>query len=257
MQARTRQPAAGQNRPNSNECSESVDGQAQGRARVLLTALAFAAGCTDAVTYVALGHVFTANMTGNTVLLGIAIIAGSLTRIARSACALAGFCLGVALAARFIGPRRERLWPPRVTIALLGEALALATLAICAAVFGAAGGHLYWLLALSGVAMGVQSAAVQAVAVPGVATTYITGTLTGMIVGAVTAGRRDETQVERPTTQRLAAIIWITYLTAAIVGAAGSRAAGPQAIWIATAAALAVVAFARTHRHALATPGAE
>ena len=39
----------------------------------MLTSLSLAAGCVDAVGYLGLGQVFVANMTGNTVLLGLAI----------------------------------------------------------------------------------------------------------------------------------------------------------------------------------------
>src|SRR5215470_8216887 len=39
----------------------------------VLLALTFAAGCVDALSYLGLSHVFTANMTGNAVLLGLAI----------------------------------------------------------------------------------------------------------------------------------------------------------------------------------------
>ncbi|MGH2864343.1 MAG: YoaK family protein [Solirubrobacteraceae bacterium] len=254
MRERQREPAARHRRADLHEHRRSPEEQGRLRARALLTALALAAGCSDAVTYVSLGHVFTANMTGNTVLLGIAIIAGSAVGVARSACAVVGFCLGVALAARGIGARRGRLWSRRVTIALLAEALTLAALASWAAVLGTAGSQVYWMIALSGVAMGAQSAAVQAVAIPGVATTYITGTLTGAVAAAAAGTGKGETQLESPATQRLAAAIWITYLAAAIAGAAGARVAGAQAIWIAAAAVVGVVGVAFRHRHALATP---
>jgi uncharacterized membrane protein YoaK (UPF0700 family) len=233
---------------------EAGKGKAQARARALLGALAFAAGCTDAITYVALGHVFTANMTGNTVLLGIAVIAGSTTRIARSACAVAGFCLGVALAARFIGQRGQRLWPGRVTAVLLGEAAALAALAATAAALGTAGAHIYWLIALSGMAMGAQSAAVQAVAVPAVATTYITGTITSLIAGSVVRHGWSEPGAEQHSRLRLAAAIWIAYIAAVLAGAAATRAIDAQAVWIATSVVLAVAGAAFRYRRELAAP---
>jgi uncharacterized membrane protein YoaK (UPF0700 family) len=217
----------------------------QRQARLLLVTLAVVAGCTDAVTYVSLGHVFTANMTGNTVLLGIAFVTGSTARVLRSASALAGFCLGVALAAGFIGPGQHRLWPLRVTLALVAETAILAALAVSAAATTAHAGRVYWLIALSGVAMGAQSAAVRAIAVPGVATTYITGTLTRLV--ASTFDRADEARSQATDTRRLGAAIWCVYLLAAVVGAAAARASGPQAIWIAagTVALVAVIALLR------------
>jgi uncharacterized membrane protein YoaK (UPF0700 family) len=57
----------------------------------LLLALAFAAGYIDALSYLGLSRVFTANMTGNTVLLGIVLADFDGVAIARSSLALAGF----------------------------------------------------------------------------------------------------------------------------------------------------------------------
>jgi hypothetical protein len=45
-----------------------------------LPALAWVGGSLDAISYLALGHVFTVNMTGNTVLLAMALGAGDLGR---------------------------------------------------------------------------------------------------------------------------------------------------------------------------------
>jgi hypothetical protein len=77
-------------------------------------ALAFAAGRPDAVTYLVMGAVFTADMTGNTVLLGIALITAAGTRAARSACALGGFCVGVLLATRLSAGGQLGAWRPKI-----------------------------------------------------------------------------------------------------------------------------------------------
>jgi uncharacterized membrane protein YoaK (UPF0700 family) len=72
-------------------------------ARTLLL-LTFTAGLVDAVSYLALGHVFTANMTGNIVLLGFGIAgSGGLPVVAplvSLAAFLVGACAGGALARR-------------------------------------------------------------------------------------------------------------------------------------------------------------
>ena len=71
-----------------------------GGARVLmgrdamLTSLSLAAGCVDAVGYLGLGQVFVANMTGNTVLLGLAIGQVGGRGVLHAGTALAGFVLG-------------------------------------------------------------------------------------------------------------------------------------------------------------------
>ena len=154
----------------------------------LLVLTAFAAGGVDALSYVGLGHVFTANMTGNTVLLGLAL--GRVEGLAslRSLAALAGFALGVAAGALIV-ERGDRTSAVRRTVALEGAILAALAAAWLAAGAEPSSGGLYGLIALSAVAMGIQSAAIRRVGVGGVATTYITGTLTGLVDGVV-AGLR-------------------------------------------------------------------
>ena len=144
-----------------------------GREASLLLALASAAGFIDAVTYLGLGRVFTANMTGNTVLLGVAAAEGSSSDVLRALVALGGFCLGGAAGMAWMGERDGSwAWLTRWVFAL--ETLALAALL---AVWQSAGaGSLRLLLvALSGVAMGAQSAAVRISNVPGVNTTGTVG----------------------------------------------------------------------------------
>src|SRR5215475_12485746 len=62
----------------------------------LVLLLAFTAGCVDAISYLGLAHVFTANMTGNTVLLGLSTAQAQWPAALRSAAALAGYLVGVA-----------------------------------------------------------------------------------------------------------------------------------------------------------------
>jgi uncharacterized membrane protein YoaK (UPF0700 family) len=63
----------------------------------LLLALMFAAGAVDAFSYLGLGRVFTANLTGNIVLMGIAVGQGNALSTIRSGLALVGFTVGVVL----------------------------------------------------------------------------------------------------------------------------------------------------------------
>ena len=93
----------------------------------MLCLLAWAAGIVDAVSYLGLGRVFTAMMTGNTVLLALAIGQGESMAIVRSALALAGFSVGAATGAFIVSRGRSRdEWPPSVTAAFAFEALLLA-----------------------------------------------------------------------------------------------------------------------------------
>src|SRR5215472_6553237 len=95
----------------------------------LLVALTAAAGWVDALSYLALGHVFTANMTGNLVLLGVAVGSLQAGGAERSAVALAGFAAGALLGSALTRDAAGD-WPGRVTAALAIEATALAAFAV-------------------------------------------------------------------------------------------------------------------------------
>ena len=157
----------------------------------LLIAMTFVAGCVDGISYLGLDRVLTANMTGNAVLLGLAIGQTQGLRVLNSVLALVGFGLGVAFGARLADPGRDRLvWSPRLTRTLAVE---LALLVAFSAVWWGSGprppglAHA-GLIALSSMAMGVQSAAARRCAVSGVSTTYITGTLTGLMADLAVLG---------------------------------------------------------------------
>src|SRR6266851_9068882 len=68
----------------------------------MLLVLTWAAGSVDAISYLGLGHVFTAMMTGNTVLLGLAIGQGEILAVLRSVLALAGFVAGAGIGAMVV-----------------------------------------------------------------------------------------------------------------------------------------------------------
>jgi len=150
----------------------------------MLLLLTLAAASVDAISYLGLGHVFTAMMTGNTVLLGLALAQGEVLAAVRSILALIGFAIGAFVGAIIV--ERESYppeWPAAVTAALAFETIILAIFAANFTLFDSIrGGMIYLLIILSALAMGVQSAAVRRLGVPGIATTYITGTLTSLMV---------------------------------------------------------------------------
>jgi uncharacterized membrane protein YoaK (UPF0700 family) len=150
----------------------------------MLLLLSLAAASVDAISYLGLGHVFTAMMTGNTVLLGLALAQGEVLAALRSILALIGFAIGVFAGALIVERESEPAeWPAAVTTALAFETLVLAIFAATSTLFDSTRGVIIPLLiALSAFAMGIQSAAVRRLGVPGIATTYITGTLTSLMV---------------------------------------------------------------------------
>jgi uncharacterized membrane protein YoaK (UPF0700 family) len=149
----------------------------------MLLVLTFSAGSVDAISYLGLGHVFTAMMTGNIVLLGLALAQGEVLATLRSIVALLGFAIGVFVGAIIVERDSEPAeWPAAVTRALAFETVLLGIFAGISWVIGTLSGVIYLLIILLALAMGIQSAAVRRLGVPGIATTYITGTLTSLMV---------------------------------------------------------------------------
>lgn len=152
----------------------------------LLLLLAAVAGYTDAFSYVALGGVFAANMTGSTVLLGISLAQRNWSFAARAGVALGGFLVGVVIGAVLTSRHHPgEIWPRAVTLALGVETLALATFSILGGLLGTHDQHgsVYLLIGLAGCAMGIQSAAARALGVLDISTTYLTGTWVGLMSG--------------------------------------------------------------------------
>lgn len=141
----------------------------------------------DALSYLKLGHVFIANMTGNTILLGLALGRGRMEDVLYTGVALVGFCVGVASGA--IIPQRDTrstTWPPYVTRLLALETLVFAVFCVLWYAWPApTTPAVCGLLLLSAIAMGLQSFAVTQLTISGVVTTYITGTMNSFISGLV------------------------------------------------------------------------
>jgi len=223
----------------------------------MLVMLSLAAGCVDAVGYLGLGQIFVANMTGNTVLLGLALGQAQGQAALRALVALGGFIVGVAAGAAVVGPGRERsAWSPSVTAALALELVVLAAFAVGWFLADAepAGLAVYPLIALPSLAMGVQNAAVRRLGIPGVATTYITGTLTDLTEGAIARLRPavydgDRSGQTRPSARGLLlpADVWLAYgVGAVIVGIMAARwPSGVLSVPIAVLALVVATAVAR------------
>lgn len=146
----------------------------------------WAAGSVDAITYLS-ARVFTANMTGNAVLLGISAGQGKGNAAASSLVALMAFVGGVMLGALVVGEGDNASASSDVRRAVWLETLLLVVFAIVCFAPPSWQGRISVLLLIisSGLAMGVQSAAVRRLKMPGIATTYITGTITSLFSGIV------------------------------------------------------------------------
>jgi uncharacterized membrane protein YoaK (UPF0700 family) len=181
---------------------------------VLLAVLAFAAGSIDVLSWLAVGKVFSAFMTGNVVFLAAGLFSHQSELSLHAAVALCAFGLG-AWATAWVMPREDAsvLWPARVTIALIACALVqLVVWVLWLAVGGHPGSTLMVLLGIMAFAMGIQTAAAVTLGVHAVFTTAVTATWT-VLVGD--AAHWSATQTER---RRLTLVLGGTLL-GAIVGA--------------------------------------
>src|SRR5436305_11200896 len=74
----------------------------------LLVGLTIVTGLVDAFSYLALGHVFVANMTGNIVFLGFAVAGAPGFALAASLAALGGFLVGAWAGGALVSARGHR-----------------------------------------------------------------------------------------------------------------------------------------------------
>jgi uncharacterized membrane protein YoaK (UPF0700 family) len=177
---------------------------------VLLSVLAVAAGSVDALSWLALGKVFSAFMTGNVVFIAVGLSSRDSVLALHAAVAVGAFGAG-AWATAAAMPRQHPgvLWPARVTSGLLVCALVqLAFWGVWLALGGEPGSTTLVLLAISAFAMGIQTATAVALGVHAVFTTAATATWT-VLVGD--AAHWSMTQIER---RRLALVLGGTLLGA-------------------------------------------
>jgi uncharacterized membrane protein YoaK (UPF0700 family) len=156
----------------------------------ILLAMTAVTGIVDAVSYLALGRVFTANMTGNVVLLSFAFAGAPRLSIQRSAVALGAFLSGAVLGGRMAS--EDSSWHRWADRAFLLEALLLGVAAVAAVGNGSNGvsnpSQLYAVIVSTGVAMGLRTAIVRKLAVPDMTTTVLTLTITGLAADSSLAG---------------------------------------------------------------------
>jgi len=144
----------------------------------LMLALTFSTGVVDAVGFLGLDRVFVGNMTGNVVILGMALTGTADLPVLGPALALVGFMAGAAVAGRLTRPG----WTPRTTVALLLQAAMITATAVLVLVVGDALTHgaMVAITTTLGAAMGIQAAAARHVGVKDVTTVVVTSTITGL-----------------------------------------------------------------------------
>jgi uncharacterized membrane protein YoaK (UPF0700 family) len=198
----------------------------------LLVMLAAASGSADGWSFFGLGHAFVANMTGNTVLAGVSVFHMA-TDMAHPLVALGGYILGTIAGTLF--NRRIRagaIWAKSVSLTLFLESLMLAAAEWIWVVTRHHPSHRLELALLAWIAMaiGLQSGSMLQLRIPGVVTTYITGTWTILTSGLVLLvsrqprAVRDKTKLEE-SFELQGCVLAAYFLSAALCGWAFRHAA--------------------------------
>ncbi|WP_405149752.1 DUF1275 domain-containing protein [Sphaerisporangium sp. NBC_01403] len=200
-------------------------------ALIVLTVLS---GGVDAASFLGLGHVFTANMTGNVVVLGFAAGGAPGFSAAASLVSLLAFLAGAVVSGRVdhhVRPRRAR-----VLITLAAEAAVLGAAAVVAAVLDlSAPAGRYPVIAMVAAAMGLQNGTVRILAIPGITTTVLTRTLTGLASESSLAGGTNA-----GAARRIASVL--AMLLGAYLGAVLLRHTGPPWVLVAVTVCVALIA---------------
>ncbi len=155
----------------------------------MLVAMTLVTGLVDAFSYLTLGHVFVANMTGNVVLLGFALVGAPGFSIAASLVAVASFMLG-SLAGGRIGARFAANRGRQLSSGAAVHVVLLAAAVILVALSGRPipSGYHYALIVVLAIGMGVQNATARRLAVPDLTTTVLTLTITGLAADSALGG---------------------------------------------------------------------
>lgn len=159
---------------------------------LLLMGLTASSGAVDAISFLALGKVFTAFMTGNIVFLGLGIARAGGPDVLRVIGALLAFAAGVFVSIEIVkATKGSSVWPRRVSLSLgvafLSQAGFLAGWAATSGRPSQGAGDL--LVGLSALAMGLQSGAVMSLGVTGVFTTAATATVIVLMSDAASSSR--------------------------------------------------------------------
>ena len=154
----------------------------------VLLGLTVVSGLIDAVSYLGLEHVFTANMTGNVVVLGFAAAGAPGFSVAHTLTSLGSFVVGAMAGGRVavrLGSGSRRTWA-RLTLA--AEAVLLGVSAVVAYAAPGATATAYTLIAVTAFAMGLRNATVRRLGIPDLTTTVLTMTLTGLAADSRAGG---------------------------------------------------------------------
>src|SRR5262245_13398036 len=199
---------------------------AMARCLFLLIVLTVVTGVVDAVSYLKLGHVFVANMTGNVVFLGFAAGGAADLSVTAVLAAIGSFLLGAFVGGRLgsnTGQHRGRF----LALSTYAEfAVVGAAFVVSLAAFDVGDGvSAYALVVLLAFAMGLQNATARRLGVPDLTTTVLTLTVTGLAADSTLAGGRNAHAVRR-------LVAAVTMFAGAAIGALMALHAGFGAVLV-------------------------
>jgi uncharacterized membrane protein YoaK (UPF0700 family) len=156
------------------------------RLQLVLVVLSFVTGMVDAVTYLAFGHVFAANMTGNVIVLGFALIGAGEISATASVVSLVLFMAGAGVSARLargLQPVRHRwlrtMLGLEAGLLIVAAALSLRQLVVVSELV---------VVGLLAVAMGMRTLTVRRLGIADVSTTVLTSTLAALAADTLLSG---------------------------------------------------------------------
>ena len=226
-------------------------------ARTSAVALTGVAGFVDAMGYLALLRVYTANMSGNSIAVGMEAVRGQWRETARRFLPIAAFFLGLTLAGIVVEAGRRWGLSRRVSLALSIELVCLISFVFLArplarqsATFGDSEPRAASLVALAAVAMGAQNASLRETGALNTYTTHVTGTLTRLSYAAVQSVARAISP--RPSRARASSLsfltaLWVVYIAGAAIAAICWQRVGPITMLIPAAFVLAVIVIDLAH----------
>ncbi|GGE33209.1 hypothetical protein GCM10011391_09840 [Pullulanibacillus camelliae] len=194
---------------------------------ILVILLTMVSGCSDAISFLALGEVLTAAMTGNTVFFGLSLVHADDLAPLGYLIALLGFMLGVAVGAFILrNKRHETGLNSTVLFTLCIEWLGFVVFGLV--VYFMMAPHQYILILLLSFSMGIQGTTARRLGINGVPTTVITSTTTGMIEAlvwkahhALTSKKQPADHADKPALASMGSIvIWAVDIVIYGVGAA-------------------------------------
>jgi uncharacterized membrane protein YoaK (UPF0700 family) len=223
--------------------------------------LAIIGGSLDAVIYRAF-HTMSGAQSGNTILLGVALVEGKFSLVAIRVVSFCGYVLGAA-AGQIVIVRHRPSWPWPAAVGSL-QVIEVILIGCLIVLWRGSGLHpattvAYTMSATAAFVMGVQSAAILDLPGDPPTTTYITGTLTTFVTRMVKFLHLIETEpAKRPEdreneaglmsfrTPWIYGVTWVVYLVGAVIGLALFSYAREMALLLPFGTAMMVFALSRT-----------